>query len=689
MKKRSFVLLVVLFVSFISFSQKRLQIPDSVLKSTLVSVDSAKYSVGDFIWFYTKYNALGNSDTMSVNSYVDKFLEYKLKVVEAENMQLDTTTAFREEFFKYFKMTAHDRLYGGSENMRENLVKQEYARLHWDYEVAHIYIKSNVNGSPKDTLAAWNKVQQIQEKLSSGVSFEECVQAYSDDNLSKQFNGNVGFITAMVAPYEYENALYNAKAGETVSVRTEEGWYFLKVLGKRPTKGAVDAAIILIYPETTDTIGWNKAKAIIDSVYQKLQAGVPFDSLSNQYNLNENLQKNKGVLGLIDNGMPYSREIKETLFAMQSDGEYSKPILLPYGYAIVQRLYLMELPCFEAYRNGYAKRIENDASRSTVVNKYYETKMKKLLGFTENREELERCMQYVDASILLSKWTAPKFDNDVTLFQIAGKDYGRNEFFSYLQAIQTNRLRDVYDKNMVVRIRYSDYVLRKLELAAMQDLQKTDKDFQYTMQEYHDGMIVYELVKREVLQTAEQDTVGMRFFYSQNKEKYVTPQRSESVVFTLNNVKAYSKVQKLLSKQALWYGNQELKFKEADKIAYYESLGSPQLFILNTVNAKYSDAIDVDKKEPLRLPQDIIETDCVSRYKNQCVMADDVVYSEKEIRVKYYDLESRQQTIEEAKSQLLLDYQKEIERLWLNSLKKRHTVEKKSAIVEQLKSYVL
>ena len=145
----------------------------------------------------------------------------------------------------------------------------------------------------------------------------------------------------------------------------------------------------------------------------------------------------------------------------------------------------------------------------------------------------------------------------------------------------------------------------------------------------------------------------------------------------------------MLSKQALWYGNQELKFKEADKIAYYESLGSPQLFILNTVNAKYSDAIDVDKKEPLRLPQDIIETDCVSRYKNQCVMTDDVVYSEKEIRVKYYDLESRQQTIEEAKSQLLLDYQKEIERLWLSSLQKRHTIEKKSAVVEQLKSYML
>ncbi len=689
MKKRPFVLLVFLFVSFISFSQERLQIPDSVIKSTIVRVDSTDFSVGDFIWFYTKYNALGNSDTMSLNAYVDKFIEYKLKVAEAEHMQLDTTRAFRDELFKYYKMTAHDKMYGGSEKMRENMVKQEYDRLHSDYEVAHIFIKSNVNDSPKDTLAAWNRMRDVKEKLQNGASFEECVQKYSDDNLSKQFNGNVGFITAMVSPYEYEEALYNAKVGETVTVRTEEGWYFLKVLGKRATKGAVDAAIILIYPETNDTIGWNKAKTTIDSVYKQLQAGVPFDTLSNRYNLNENLRQNKGVLGLIDNGMPYSREIKETLFTMQTDGEYSKPLLLPYGYAIVQRLYVMELPGFEAYRNGYAKRIENDPSRSSVVNRYYENKMKQSLGFSENREELERCMQYVDASILLGKWTAPKFEDDVTLFQISGKNYGRNEFFSYLQAIQPNRLRDVHNKDMVVRIRYNDYVLRKLELAAMQDLQKNDKDFQYTMEEYHDGMIVYELVKREVLEAAEQDSVGMRFFFSQNKEKYITPQREESVVFTINNMKEYPKVQKLLSKQLLWYGNQEVKLKDANKIAYYESLGSPQLYILNTINAKYANAIDVDKKEPLRKPEDIIETNCPARYKNQCIMPDEIVYSGNQVHVKYYELESRQQTIEEAKSQLLLDYQKEIERLWLNSLQKRHTIEKKSAVVEQLKSYLL
>lgn len=689
MKKRPFVLLVFLFVSFLSFSQERLQIPDSLIKSTLLRVDSTEFSVGDFIWFYTKYNALGNTDTMTLNAYVDKFVEYKLKVAEAEHMQLDTTTAFREEFFKYFKMTAHDKMYAGSEKMRENMVKKEYDRLHWDYEVAHIFIKSNVNDSPKDTLAAWNKMRKVKEKLRSGISFQECVHAYSDDNLSKQFNGNVGYITAMVSPYEYEEALYNAKVGETVTVRTEEGWYFLKVLGKRATKGAVDAAIILIYPETNDTIGWNKAKATIDSVYQQLQAGVPFDTLSNRYNLNENLRQNKGVLGLIDNGMPYSREIKETLFAMQTDGEYSKPMLLPYGYAIVQRLYLMELPGFEAYRNGYAKRIENDPSRSSVVNKYYENKMKKSLGFTENRDELERCMQYVDPAILLGKWTAPKFEEDVTLFQISGKNYERNDFFSYLQAIQTNRLRDVYNKDMVVRIRYNDYVLRKLELAAMQDLQKNDKDFQYTMQEYHDGMIVYELVKREVIHEAEQDSVGMRFFFSQNKEKYMSPQREESVVFTINNLKAYAKVQKLLSKQALWYGNREVKLNDSDKIAYYESLGSPQLYVLNTINAKYANGIDVDKKEPLRKPEDVVETNCSGRYMNQCAMPDKIMYLEKEVHVKYYDLESRQQTIEEAKSQLLLDYQKEIERLWLNSLQKRHTIEKNSAVVEQLKSYML
>lgn len=691
-----------LLMPFLLFSQEGIRIPDSLLSSTVVKIDTCEFSVSDFVWFYSKYNDLSEeSENVSFSDYLNRFVEYKLKVTEAEYQQLDTTKVFRDEFFKYLKATAHDRMYRGAEQKREELVKLEYDRLHWDYEVAHIFIKSNIYDSPSAKKAAEEKIHTIRSEIYHAATlpdytFRKCVQKYSDDNLSKEYDGNVGFITAMVSPFEYEDAVYNANVGDMVTVRTAEGWYLIIVKQKRPTKGAVDAAIIMIYPSTEDEAGWNAAKMTIDSVYEQLQAGVPFDTLSDRYNLNERLKSTKGVIGLIDNGMPYSREIKETLFGLENDGDYSKPLKLPYGYAIVKRRWVLPLPGFEAYKTGYEKRIAGDQSRNSIVDKYYEEQMKLKLGFQRYDDELEKCMSYVDASILLGKWTAPQLKNDAVLFEIADEKYMRSDFFQYLEAIQKNRLRNVYDKDMLVRIRFDDFIVRRLELAMMKDMEKNDKEFQYIMQEYHDGMIVYDLMNREVFRYAEEDTVGMKFYYNQHKEQYMTEPRRESVTFTCDDEKTVAKVMKLLNQQDLWYNG--AKVKDADKIAYYEQKGTPQMYIINTIASKNPNAVSVDVQDKiLRHPEDVLMTITLLEEDDEGKMAfakelkgisDKILVENNTITVTYYYFGSRQQTIKEAKEQLLMDYRKEIETQWMKTLYKRHSVQINDSVVENLKQYL-
>lgn len=702
-KKTAGIFLAFLLMPFLSFSQDGIRIPDSLLSSTVVQIDTCEFSVSDFVWFYSKYNDLSEeSENVSFSDYLNRFVEYKLKVTEAEYQQLDTTKAFRDEFFKYLKATAHDRMYRGAEQKREELVKLEYDRLHWDYEVAHIFVKSNIYDSPAAKKAAEEKIKQIHDEIFHAATlpeytFRKCVQKYSDDNLSKEYDGNVGFITAMVSPFEYEDAVYNANVGDMVTARTAEGWYLINILQKRPTKGAVDAAIIMIYPQTEDEAGWNAAKMTIDSVYEQLQAGVPFDTLSDRYNLNERLKSTKGVIGLIDNGMPYSREIKETLFGLENDGDYSKPLKLPYGYAIVKRRWVLPLPGFEAYKTGYEKRIAGDQSRSAVVDNYYEEQMKQKLGFRRFDDELEKCMLYVDASILLGKWTAPQLKNDAVLFEIADEKYMRSDFFQYLEAIQKNRLRNVYDKDMLVRIRFDDFIVRRLELAMMKDMEKNDKEFQYIMQEYHDGMIVYDLMNREVFRYAEEDTVGMKFYYNQHREQYMTEPRRESVTFTCDNEKTVAKVMKLLNQQDLWYNG--AKVKDADKIAYYEQKGTPQMYIINTIASKNPNAVSVDVQDKiLRHPEDVLMTVTLVTLeddegktafaKELKGISDKILVENNTITVTYYYFGSRQQTIKEAKEQLLMDYRKEIETQWMKTLYKRHSVQINDSVVENLKQYL-
>lgn len=702
-KKTAGLFWAFLLMPFLLFSQEGIRIPDSLLSSTVVKIDTCEFSVSDFVWFYSKYNDLSEeSENVSFSDYLNRFVEYKLKVTEAEYQQLDTTKAFRDEFFKYLKATAHDRMYRGAEQKREDLVKLEYDRLHWDYEVAHIFIKSNIYDSPSAKRAAEEKIHAIRSEIYHAATlppytFIKCVQKYSEDNLSKEYDGNVGFITAMVSPFEYEDAVYNANVGDMVTARTAEGWYLINILQKRPTKGAVDAAIIMIYPQSEDEAGWNAAKMTIDSVYEQLQAGVPFDTLSDRYNLNERLKSTKGVIGLIDNGMPYSREIKETLFGLENDGDYSKPLKLPYGYAIVKRRWVLPLPGFEAYKTGYEKRIAGDPSRNAVVDNYYEEQMKQKLGFRRYDDELEKCMLYVDASILLGKWTAPQLKNDAVLFEIADEKYMRSDFFQYLEAIQKNRLRNVYDKDMLVRIRFDDFIVRRLELAMMKDMEKNDKEFQYIMQEYHDGMIVYDLMNREVFRYAEEDTVGMKFYYNQHKEQYMTEPRRESVTFTCDNEKTVAKVMKLLNQQDLWYNG--AKVKDADKIAYYEQKGTPQMYIINTIASKNPNAVSVDVQDKiLRHPEDVLMTVTLVTLeddegktafaKELKGISDKILVENNTITVTYYYFGSRQQTIKEAKEQLLMDYRKEIETQWMKTLYKRHSVQINDSVVENLKQYL-
>lgn len=686
MKKYAVVFLMYFFIPLFSFPQDGHRLSESLLSDTIVTIDSTSYSVGDFVWFYTKYSSYDSGDTSGVDFYLSKFIEYRMKVADAEYEQLDTTREFREEFFKYLKITAHDRMYKGAEQKRDAMVKLEYDRLHWDYEVAHIFLESNEYDSPSAKRRVEKVVEQVESELASGATFESCVEKYSDDKLSKEHGGNVGFITAMVSPYEYENAVYSASVGEVVKVRTTEGWYFIRVLQKRPTKGTVDAAIIIVYPQKENEEGWNNAKQTIDSVYAMLQSGVSFDSLSMRYNTNERLRETNGVLGLIDNGMPYERVIKETLFALEQDGDYSKPLKLPYGYAIVKRRWVLPLPGFAAYEAGYEKRIAADKSRNSVVDNEYLEEMKRTLSFNKYEDELEGSLQYVDASILLGKWTAPNLSTDVTLFELGGEKYGRNDFFEYLQSIQKNHLRDVHDKDMLVRIRFEDYVIRRLEFASMRNMEKNDKEFQYIMQEYHDGMIVYDLME-EVFQYAATDTVGMKFYFNHHRENYVTEPRKEQVTFTCADKKTVEKVQKLLDRQNSWYLGAP-KVKDADKIAYYEQKGMPQMYIINSINAKKSKMVTVDVQDKiLRRPEDIVETSDDGR-KLAGICDKPIVLPDNTITITYYYIESRQQTIKEAKEQLLIDYQRQVEELWLKALKKRHKAVVNQPIVEEIKRYL-
>ncbi|WP_066963788.1 SurA N-terminal domain-containing protein [Microbulbifer sp. Q7] len=89
---------------------------------------------------------------------------------------------------------------------------------------AHILIEG-------DDEAAQEKVGQVQEKLSGGADFAALAKEYSDDFVSRDEGGDVGFTSGDVFPEAFEDALANLEVGEVSgAVKTEAGTHFIKLI---------------------------------------------------------------------------------------------------------------------------------------------------------------------------------------------------------------------------------------------------------------------------------------------------------------------------------------------------------------------------------------------------------------------------------------------------------------------------
>ena len=66
----------------------------------LMTVNGRDVTISEFLYLYNKNNSQ-QLQPQSVKDYVDMFVDYKLKVADAENAGIDTTAAFLAEYGKF------------------------------------------------------------------------------------------------------------------------------------------------------------------------------------------------------------------------------------------------------------------------------------------------------------------------------------------------------------------------------------------------------------------------------------------------------------------------------------------------------------------------------------------------------------------------------------------------------------
>ena len=97
------------------------------------------------------------------------FVNFKLKVLEAENRGMDTTTSFVNELKTYRDQLAEP--YMTDREIDEELMKMAYERITHEVSASHILIRFQ-EGNP-DTTAAYNKIMAILARIKKGENFEK------------------------------------------------------------------------------------------------------------------------------------------------------------------------------------------------------------------------------------------------------------------------------------------------------------------------------------------------------------------------------------------------------------------------------------------------------------------------------------------------------------------------------------
>ncbi|WP_319503621.1 peptidylprolyl isomerase [uncultured Draconibacterium sp.] len=517
------------FFSLIFFIVITLQVA-AQSDEVLLTIDHHEVRKDEFEFVYNKNNnnLYSDADRKTPKEYLELFINFKLKVVEAENLKMDTSQAFINELAGYRKEIAAPYLTDIEFN--EHQVEELYRRMKLEIDASHILLRVDENASAEQEQQVLDKITNIRNQILGGKAFEDAAEEYSEDPSAKTNKGHLNYFSAftMVAPFE--DAAFNTPVGEiSEPVRTDFGYHLIKVHDTRPNKGELQVAHIMKNVGRNATPGEKaKAKTAIDSIYQLLLDGADFAEMAKKESQDRRSAVRGGEMPWFSAGR-IVKEFSDPAFALKNDGDISEPVKTPYGYHIIKRLSARPVPPFEEARASIESQIKKDATRQASGKKAFVEKLKKEYNFLEDKAAKAKL-----AELTIADTSALPED---TFFTIDNKNFGAAELTAFIKRnnIKTGSYLSVYD-NWVTD-----------EISNLEDSKLEEKypEFRYLMNEYHDGILLFNISQEKIWNYAAQDTAGLEDFYQKNKDKHMCGDRFNGHIITCKDVSVREEAENL------------------------------------------------------------------------------------------------------------------------------------------------
>ena len=452
--KRTFILLASMVMSLVTIAQDE----------TLMTINGKAISAAEFMYIYEKNNQAGAIDPKSMDEYLDMFINFKLKVAEAEAQGIDTTESFKKELQGYRAQATPKYLQ--DEQAMDSLVEMSWRHMAKNRRAAHIAIQCPQAADSAQQADALAKINEAYERVTIGwsekkgrrtikhgpVAFDVEARRISTDPNVQETGGELGWITPFRYVYPLEEAVYGTAVGQiSAPFRTAYGWHIVLVEEERDHVEVKASHIMKMVPRgegaQTDSIA-AKQKALIDSI-AKIVTKDNFAEVAKIESEDRGSSTRGGELGWFGKGMMV-KPFEDTAFGLK-DGEISAPFQTAYGWHII-------------YKEGERGILPLDSMRQQVL------------------RQVQRDERVMEADKSFVRKTRAEYNLDASMTDAEVKAYA------------DAHLEDKYPelKNLV--------------------------------QEYHDGILLFEVSLREVWDKAAKDTTGLETFFKANKKQYTWEQ---------------------------------------------------------------------------------------------------------------------------------------------------------------------
>lgn len=539
---RSVATVLVILFSFGASAQKpKKKAPAQVL----FSVNNRAVSTDEFIYLYKKNHQNKQEDYTKdkVEEYLNLFINFKLKVEEARTRGLDTTKAFIKEFNNYKEELRRPYLPEGK--MLDSLVLLTYNRLKEEVKASHILINVTPEAAPQDTLKAYNLITELKARVKAGENFGTLAETYSEDPSARMNKGSLGYFTAMQMVYPFESAAYSGKAGDVVGpVRTRFGYHLVYVEDRKPARGEVEVSHIMIRTggERDDA----RSKNLVFEIYDQLKGGVTWEELCLQYSEDANSKNSGGKLRAFGVGaMAAAPEFDAVAFSLQRPGEISDPFQTAYGWHIVRLERKIPLPSFEELQPQLKPRVQRD-ERVQISKQALMQKLKKDFLYKENEAGKSKVFALADSSLTKGKWNVKQWSGAEIIFTMKTRSVPVKEFVQYVN--QKQRASAMAPKSYMQQL-YDAFVESVINQAYEDQLVRANPDYEMLLHEYYEGILLFDIMEREVWNRASEDTTGQRAYYTEHATNFMAGERVLAELFSANSADQLTELKSALERK--------------------------------------------------------------------------------------------------------------------------------------------